>query len=345
MNWLHNRIQTIRTWEERLRNLLPNVEIVVGHGQMPPRDLEEVMYRFARGDAQVLLSTAIIENGLDIPNVNTIIVNDAWRFGLAQLYQLRGRVGRSTTQAYAYLLYHRNHTLTEEAQKRLQTILEASELGAGFRIALRDLEIRGAGSLLGAEQHGHVTTVGFDLYTRMLAATVDRLRGKEPDEPDLDPRAVVDLPLAAYLPDDYMGTYAAKIREYQRLARLQTIAEVEEAIADIRDRFGDLPDPVGNLAYLLRVKARAIALEIPSITVYGRELIIRVPSSLQVSRGVLLKEIGRGARRGQQGLIWPNFQRDREWQNKLLAFLDALLRWHDHAEAPHTPAAAAAPHA
>ena len=338
--FLHNRIQTIRTWEERLRNLLPDVDIVVGHGQMPPRDLEEVMYRFARGDAQVLLSTAIIENGLDIPNVNTIIVNDAWRFGLAQLYQLRGRVGRSATQAYAYFLYQKNHTLTEEAQKRLQTILEASELGAGFRIALRDLEIRGAGSLLGAEQHGYVTTVGFDLYTRMLAAAVDRLRGKEPDEPDPELRAVVDLPLAAYLPDDYMGTYAAKIREYQRLARLRTIGDVEEAIADIRDRFGDLPEPVANLAYLLRVKARAIALEIPSITVYGRELIIRVPTSLHVSRGVLLNEVGRGPRRSHQGLLWPNFQRDREWQAKLLSLLDALLRWHDHADAPPAQAAA-----
>ena len=337
--FLHNRIQTIGTWEERLRNLLPDVDIVVGHGQMPPRDLEEVMYRFARGDAQVLLSTAIIENGLDIPNVNTIIVNDAWRFGLAQLYQLRGRVGRSATQAYAYFLYQKNHTLTEEAQKRLQTILEASELGAGFRIALRDLEIRGAGSLLGAEQHGFVTTVGFDLYTRMLASAVDRLRGKESDEPDLEIRAVVDLPLAAYLPDDYMGTYAAKIREYQRLARLRTIGEVEEAIADIRDRFGDLPEPVANLAYLLRIKARAIALEIPSITVYGRELIIRIPTSLHVSRGVLLNEIGRGPRRSHQGLLWPNFQRDRQWQTKLLSLLDALLRWHDHADAPPAQAA------
>ncbi len=341
--FLHNRIQTIGTWEERLRNLLPGVDIVVGHGQMPPRDLEEVMYRFARGDAQVLLSTAIIENGLDIPNVNTIIVNDAWRFGLAQLYQLRGRVGRSTTQAYAYFLYQKSHTLTEEAQKRLQTILEASELGAGFRIALRDLEIRGAGSLLGAEQHGHVSTVGFDLYTRMLASAVDRLRGKDADEPDREIRAVVDLPLAAYLPDDYMGTYAAKIREYQRLARLRTIGEVEEAIADIRDRFGDLPEPVANLAYLLRIKARAIALEIPGITVYGRELIIRVPTGLHVSRGILLKEIGRGVRRSHQGLLWPNFQRDREWQTKLLALLDALLRWHDHVEAPPAPPVENAP--
>jgi transcription-repair coupling factor (superfamily II helicase) len=330
--FLHNRVQTILTWQQRLQALLPEVELLVAHGQMPPAELEEVMYRFARGEAQVLLATAIIENGLDIPNVNTIIVNDAWRFGLAQLYQLRGRVGRAATQAYAYFLYRRSHKLTVQAKKRLQTILEASDLGAGFRIAMRDLEIRGAGNLLGAEQHGHMSAVGFDLYSRMLAEAVEKLRGEEP-EPEV-PAAVVDLPLDAYLSDEYMGSYASKIREYQRLAHLRGIDEVENAIADIRDRFGDPPASVENLAYLLRIKARAQTLGFPAVTTYGKELIIKTPPDFAPSPTVMLKATGWGIKRGKAGLVWNNFSRDSEWESKLMLFLDDLVRW--NALAPTT---------
>ncbi len=324
--FLHNRIQTIHSWAQRVRELVPDCEVLVAHGQTPAAELEDVMYRFARGDGQVLVATAIIENGLDIPNVNTIIVNDAWRFGLAQLYQLRGRVGRAAVQAYAYFLYNKRHMLTEEAQKRLQTILEASELGAGFRIAMRDLEIRGAGNLLGAEQHGHVSTVGFDLYTRMLAEAVERLRGNDP-EPVAAPATVIDLPLDAYLPDGYMGSYATKVREYQRLARLRRIGEVEEAIADIRDRFGEFPAPVENLAYLLRVKARAHALGLPAVTTYGRELIVKLPSDYRASPATIARTVGRRMRQGHAGLVWPDFEHDPAWREKLLALLDGLVRW------------------
>jgi transcription-repair coupling factor (superfamily II helicase) len=274
----------------------------------------------------VLLSTAIIENGLDIPNVNTIIINDAWRFGLSQLYQLRGRVGRAEAQAYAYFLYQKDQKLTEDAEKRLQTILEASELGAGFRIAMRDLEIRGAGNLLGADQHGHVTTVGFDLYTRMLRAAVQELQGTQVEQEE-SPPVVVDLPLDAYLPDEYMGTYGAKVREYQRLASLKTIPSVEEAIADIRDRFGELPEAVANMATILRVKVRAIELGIPSITTYNHELIIKIPSGRRVNSAVIAKAIGRRMRQGHHGLVWRGFQDAPEWPEQLLALLDSILRW------------------
>tara|TARA_B100000029_G_scaffold457660_2_gene486557 strand:- start:233 stop:3757 length:3525 start_codon:yes stop_codon:yes gene_type:complete len=324
--FLHNRIQTINTWAERLKALLPSVNILVGHGQMSSNELEDVMYRFARGDAQVLLSTAIIENGLDIPNVNTIIINDAWRFGLAQLYQLRGRVGRSEAQAYAYFLYQKDQKLTEEAEKRLQTILEASELGAGFRIAMRDLEIRGAGNLLGADQHGHVTTIGFDLYTRMLRVAVQELQGTHVEAEESSP-VVVDLPLDAYLPDEYMGSYGAKVREYQRLASLRTISSVEEAIADIRDRFGELPEPVANMATILRVKVRAIELGIQSITTYDRELLIKLPPGRRVNSALIAKAVGRQMRQGQHGLSWKGFEGSPEWPKQLLTLLDSVLRW------------------
>ena len=182
------------------------------------------MHAFVQGEFDILVSTTIIENGLDIPRVNTLIVNDAWRFGLAQLYQLRGRVGRADVQAYSYFLYNPVKQLSEEAEKRLDAIMEATELGAGFKIALRDLEIRGAGNLLGSEQHGFVNAVGLNLYTKMLQQTVQSMLGRQP-EVDLPPEqaleTVVDLPLAAYIPDEYVGGVGAKMKLYQRAAALK----------------------------------------------------------------------------------------------------------------------------
>ncbi|HTC85853.1 MAG TPA: transcription-repair coupling factor, partial [Candidatus Acidoferrum sp.] len=218
--YVHNRVETIEAQAEQLRSMLPGVRIVVGHGQMPEGALEKVMLTFADGAADVLVCTTIIESGLDIPNANTIVIDRADTLGLAQLYQLRGRVGRSSRRAYAYLLYRRRERLSDEARKRLQAIFNASELGAGFQIALSDLEIRGAGNILGGEQSGHMAAVGFDLYSRLLAESVEEQKATfEGREPVVErQQAVVDLPVEAHLPDGYVPDEAQKLELYRRLA-------------------------------------------------------------------------------------------------------------------------------
>src|SRR5436190_14667220 len=216
--FVHNRVQGIQVIAQKLQRLVPEARFVVGHGQMADDQLERVMMDFSSGEYDVLVSTTIIENGLDIPNANTIIVNNAAFFGLAQLYQLRGRVGRATHQAYAYFLYNKDARLTSIQEKRLRAIFEATELGAGFRIAMKDLEIRGAGNLLGAEQSGFMNSVGFDLYCKLLAEAVQDLQGKRSEESI--PSASVDLRLDAYLPDDYIGDRTLKVKYYHRLANL-----------------------------------------------------------------------------------------------------------------------------
>ena len=242
--FVHNRVQNIEQVAHRLRDLVPEAEIAVAHGQMPEEQLERVMLDFVRGGIDVLVCTTIIESGLDIPNVNTIIINQADRLGLAQLYQLRGRVGRGAFRAYAYLLYDRGRASREPAQKRLQTIFEATELGAGFQIALRDLEIRGAGNLLGAEQSGHIGAVGFDLYVRLLAEAVERLkalqRGEEPPLPaTARPAVTIDLPLTAHIPDSYVPDLNLRLALYQRLASAEErVGGGGDGRGRWRDRFG-----------------------------------------------------------------------------------------------------------
>ncbi|MGC8786665.1 MAG: transcription-repair coupling factor, partial [Anaerolineae bacterium] len=214
--FVHNRVQGIRQIAQRLQKIVPEASIAIAHGQMPEEKLSQVMLDFAAGKYDVLVCTSIIESGLDIPNVNTIIINRADTFGLAQLYQLRGRVGRSTAQAYAYLLYDKRQRLSEVARRRLEAILEASELGAGFRIAMRDLEIRGAGEILGARQHGHIAAIGFELYCRLLAQAVQELKEKglqaEAVTPEVTLPPVIELPLQAYLPDDYIPDEALRLK-------------------------------------------------------------------------------------------------------------------------------------
>ncbi|MDL2334912.1 MAG: transcription-repair coupling factor, partial [Chloroflexota bacterium] len=275
--FVHNRVETIEAQAEQLRQLLPQARIVVAHGQMGEGQLEKVMLAFARGEYDVLVCTTIIESGLDIPNANTIIIDRADALGLAQLYQLRGRVGRSARRAYAYLLYRKRGALSDIAHKRLQAIFNASELGAGFQIALSDLEIRGAGNILGGEQHGHLAAVGFDLYTSLLAEAVEEQRAitevRAPVRPK--PSTVIDLPIDAYLPDDYVGEEPQKLELYRRLGRAGTAGEVASIRAELIDRFGALPAPVERLLEVARLRIAAEGAGILALAREGHELIVR----------------------------------------------------------------------
>ena len=275
--FVHNRVETIEAQAEQLRQLLPQARIAVAHGQMAEGQLEKVMLAFASGDFDVLVCTTIIESGLDIPNANTIVIDRADALGLAQLYQLRGRVGRSSRRAYAYLLYRKRGQLSDIARKRLQAIFNASELGAGFQIALSDLEIRGAGNILGAEQHGHLAAVGFDLYTRLLAEAVEDQKAEFEHRAPVRPRpqTVLDLPVDAYLPDNYVAEEPQKLELYRRLGRTAVDSEVETIRAEMVDRFGALPPPVERLLEVARLRIAAEAAGIASLAREGSELIVR----------------------------------------------------------------------
>jgi transcription-repair coupling factor (superfamily II helicase) len=249
--FVHNRVETIYTKAAELQELVPQVRIAVGHGQMDEHSMEQVMLDFTEGRLDVLVATMIIESGIDIPTVNTLIVDRADTLGLAQLYQLRGRVGRSSHRAHAYLLVPSRRVLTEDAEKRLRVIEEFDELGVGFKVALKDMEIRGAGNLLGPEQHGHIVGLGFDLYLKMLEEAVSALRG-EAEALAPEPRLLTDW--AAYLPDDYVPDEHEKLALYRRLAGTPTPESVDDLVAELRDRFGVLPAPAVALVELRRAR-------------------------------------------------------------------------------------------
>ena len=295
--FVHNRVETIEAQAEQLRQLLPGVRIAVGHGQMPEGRLEKVMLAFAGGATDVLVCTTIIESGLDIPNANTIIIDRADTLGLAQLYQLRGRVGRSSRRAYAYLLYRRREKLSDVARKRLQAIFNASELGAGFQIALSDLEIRGAGNILGAEQHGHVAAVGFDLYTRLLAEAVEEQKAEfEGRSPVIErPGAVVDLPVDAHLPDTYVPETAQKLEMYRRLGRVRTAGELAAFRQELADRFGPPPPPVLRLLEVVELRMAAEDAGIASISREEGELVVRLGTLSRAAAVRALAPMGRDA--------------------------------------------------
>jgi len=286
--FLHNRVRSIGAMERFLLEIVPSARVGVAHGQMAHGRLEEVMRRFVDRELDVLLCTSIIESGLDIPSANTILVNRADQFGLAQLYQIRGRVGRSRERAYAYLLVPARRPVTAEAKKRLEVLQKFSELGAGFKIASHDLEIRGAGNLLGRDQSGHIAAIGFDLYTELLDEAVRELRGEAPRE-DLDPD--VQLPVPAFIPDPFMPDVHQRLFFYKRFAQAASDEELDEARAEIVDRYGDPPEEVDALHALMQVKVRLRALGVRALEAGPGRLVLTLSDGAPLDPGLLAAKV------------------------------------------------------
>src|SRR5690554_1817416 len=280
---IFNRVKGIDALATRLRQLLPQVNIGVIHGQMSQGLLERTMVEFYEGKHHVLLSTTIIENGLDIPNVNTVVVYDADKLGLSQLYQLRGRVGRGRRLAYAYFTYRKDNVLTEKSQKRLTAIKEFTELGSGYKISLRDLEIRGAGNLLGPEQHGHIASVGFDLYCRLLEEAIKERRSVKEEKKPEPPEPTIELSFDAYIPDQYISDPGQKVEMYKKIASISTAEEADEVADEIEDRFGNPPAPVLNLLEIARLKNYAKHLGITAISSERGDIIARPIPGLSIN--------------------------------------------------------------
>ncbi len=276
--FVHNRVQSIVYVANQLQSLVPEARIAIAHGQMPEGELEEVMADFIQSKSDILVCSSIIQSGLDMPNVNTLIVNQSDKFGLTQLYQLRGRVGRGANLAYAYFLHEKGKRLTPIAEKRLKIIFEATELGAGFGIAMKDLEIRGAGTLLGVRQSGHISAVGFNLYCQLLAQAVEnqkaRLAGEVEEKPPRLPSPAIDLPLPAYIPEDYVTDLNTRLNLYQNLVKVGEVEQIEAIAQEFSDRFGALPPEIKNLLYAVRIKALAAKAGIESISTEHGEIIL-----------------------------------------------------------------------
>jgi len=335
--FVHNRVQTIDAMRMHLEKLVPEARIAIGHGQMHETDLARVMHQFTAGEIDILLSTSIIESGLDIPNANTLIVDRADAFGLAQLYQLRGRVGRGAARAYAYFFRHNKLSPTPEGQERLEVIAENTQLGAGYSIAMRDLEMRGAGELLGTRQSGHIASVGFHLYTRLLASAVRqvRLSGKvEAAIVDLKTTSLdsiqpmglpvnVDLPLAIGIPENYVPDTSLRLRLYRRLADLTDKSALDALAAEFTDRFGPLPEMISNLFYQMQVKLLAEAAGLVSVGMESGQIVLRFPPSPEGKESRHLPDLGPGIRGGKNA-YWCQFGEETDWQGRLLEVLARL---------------------
>ena len=340
--FLHNRVHNIDYMAGYIQQLVPDARVGVGHGQMPEGELEQTMIDFADGKMDVLVCTTIIESGLDIPNVNTLIINRADTFGLAQLYQLRGRVGRSSRRAYAYQLIPKAQSLTEAAEKRLRAMLAATELGAGFRIAMKDLEIRGAGNILGAEQSGHIHAVGFDLYTKLLAAAVEDLRAQQAGGLDasgvngqallnglseengavgklLGPvtSATVDLGIPASIPQDYIADLPTRMGIYHRLVEIEDDAGMADMEEELMDRFGPLPLQVRNLFYVLGLKLESLRAGIESIIKDDRRVVLRFQDDLGGARPALRRRLGPGVEVGHRQIRLNLDSAGGAWERRL----------------------------
>ncbi len=282
--FIHNRVEDIARVGRYIQELVPNAKVAIAHGKMAEKELEEVMFDFLNKEYDILVCTTIVESGLDIPNTNTIIINNADRFGLAQLYQLRGRVGRSDRQAYCYCFYKQSKELNEEAKKRLKAIKDFTSLGSGYQIAMRDIEIRGVGNILGAKQHGHMVNVGFDTYCALLEEAVEEIKQeKEPisKRKEKFTPTLVDIKTNAYIPDEWVGSYEQKMLEYKKLAEIKTIDELEDTMSAFKDRFSKLPLPVENLFKLIRIRLLATSVHIIQIQETADNIRIYTPFNLQ----------------------------------------------------------------
>jgi transcription-repair coupling factor (superfamily II helicase) len=331
--FVHNRVHNIDMVTSKLQDIVPEARLSIGHGQMDEHELERSMREFVEGRSDVLVCTTIIESGLDIPNVNTIIINQADKLGLGQLYQLRGRVGRGAHRAYAYLFYDRKARLTETARQRLQTIFEATELGAGFQIALRDLEIRGAGNLLGAEQSGFMAAVGFDLYVKLLSGAVEQMRsimrGEIPPAEDGAP-VTVDLPLTAHLPPSYVPDLNVRLALYQRLSAAGDPKEVVAIGQEMVDRFGEPPAAARNLLYVVSLRALAANVQAQSVTTEDGVAVIRMKEGEAFPREALEGVVAKGVQVGRSAV---RVELEEGWRERLRRTLEQVAVAKD-AEAP-----------
>jgi transcription-repair coupling factor (superfamily II helicase) len=325
--FVHNRIQTIGLVQQKMQRLVPEATMAVAHGQMDERELAKIMNRFADGGVDILLCTNIIESGLDIPNANTILIDNADHFGLAELYQLRGRVGRSTIQAYAYFLYDRKGRMTEDARERLETLRESAGIGAGYSISMRDLELRGAGDMLGPKQSGQIAAVGFDLYTRLLAQQVGLLRALRDGTPmpPEEPKAVtIDLPITVGLPENYIGDAQLRVQLYRRAASLAEEDRIREFEEELEDRFGKLPQPARNLTYQLRLKLVATKLGANRKAVAIRRDALRAEAIGRMNPQRLQRLLGSDALIGRTQVSFLRSGTPEQWKQRLMDVLTRL---------------------
>jgi transcription-repair coupling factor (superfamily II helicase) len=326
--FVHNRVQTIDTFGAQISNLVPEARIGIAHGQMAERELEKIMREFTSGEIDVLLSTSIIESGLDIPNANTLIVDRADTFGLAQLYQLRGRVGRGAQRAYAYFFKHRARPSTEEGQLRLETLAENTQLGAGYSIAMRDLEIRGAGDFLGTRQHGQIAAVGLNLYTRLLAQAIKQIRDHGELEADalpitaatFHPIISIDLPLVISIPADYLPDNDLRLKLYRRIADIHDDDTLQDLEREFHDRFGPIPEPLNNLFYQIRVRILAEQIGASSISYENGQLVIRFPALPENVKERVFPNLGPDIRTARNSIWVPNPGDD--WKEILVSLLN-----------------------
>ena len=329
--FLHNRVRTIQQTAAELAELIPEARFMIGHGQMPENELEEVMEAFADGEADVLVCTTIIESGLDMPNVNTLILDRSDRFGLSQLYQLRGRVGRGEHRAYAYLLLPRGQRVTEAAEKRVQAILEASELGSGFRIAMRDLEIRGAGNLLGAAQSGQIHAVGLELYGQLLDEAVSELMAGESADGEQEAASVsaelprIELPVAASIPESYIPHTPTRLALYQRMARARDRGDLPGFREEMRDRFGPPPPAVENLLTLVELRILALGAGVESVIQSSGGITLGLTQDVGSAKLPLQRALGSAASVGNRQIRLSSRAMGDQWLRRLTQTLERMV--------------------